>query len=307
MPRIYEAPSAMWSAAIYGPAKTGKSYLAVTFPKPMVIVETDPLSFDRAFKAYLEFFPHFEAVEMDIGEPVQRYDADIFIYRYPLTTADNSRGIAQVRYEQMAQTIIQWMSIPDYIKTIVLDTGDVFWENLYTMRLEQADMTAIADGKRPRRNLIPVEYTPCNAAMTTFYRLAKQNQIHLVTTHGYYPAQDVDFDTKQPINRTEQEQCRGWKRTPEKADVMIMQSSRGPMIPGESGVTFEGKITSSGENPKATYGQTIQWPTYEVICDLIGKTPVKLTTKLASLSSFPEIPDVIATPNLITAAPPPTL
>ena len=142
MPRTYNAPAATWSAAIYGPAKTGKSYIAVSFPKPMVVVETDPLSFDRAFREYLLKFPHLEAVEMDIGEPVQKYDADIFIYRYPLTPNNHLTGVAQQRYEQIAQTILDWMSIPDYIKTVVLDTGDIFWENVYTMRLERADMAS---------------------------------------------------------------------------------------------------------------------------------------------------------------------
>ena len=307
MPRIYEVPTDTWSAAIYGPAKTGKSYLAVSFPKPMVVVETDPLSFDRAFRAYKAQFPLLEALEMDIGESIHQYDADIFIYRYPLTPTNNSTGIAQARYELMAQTILDWMAIPNYIKTVILDTGDIFWENLYTMRLEKADMTAMREGKNPRRNLIPVEYTPCNAAMTTFYRVAKQNQIHIVTTHGYYPAHEVDFDTKVQLNRSEVEQCRGWKQTPQKADVMLMCTSRGPMIPSDPGVTFEAKITSSGENPKATYGQTIQWATYDDICSLIGSVPQKTNKPQNPLSSFSDIPDVIATPNLITAAPPPTL
>ena len=305
MPRIYEAPVRTWSAAIYGPAKTGKSYLAISFPKPMVIIETDPLSFDRAFREYLLKFPHLEAVEMDIGEPIHQYDADIFIYRYPLTPNDNHTGVAQEWYNLMAQVILDWMAIPNYIRTIVIDTGDVFWENVYTMRLEKADMTAIREGKRPRRNLIPVEYTPCNAAMTTFYRTAKQNQIHLVTTHGYYPEREADFDTKEMIYRNETEQCRGWKRTPEKADVMMMCSSRGPLIPGDPGVTFEAKITSSGENPKATYGQVIQWATYDDICNLIGSIPQKTDKVQNPLSSFTLVPTVES--HVVAVAPPPVL
>lgn len=272
MPMDYTPPSRAFSAAIYGPAKTGKSYFTLTFPKPMVVVETDPLSFDRALRGYLKSNPKMSVAVMDKDERVSFLDYDIFLYRYPLRMDNAQTGAAQSDYNAVAQRMLDWMALTNedgtpFIKTVVVDTGDILWDNLGNQRLERAKQVAAADGKT-RSNLNPYEYGPCNSAMTTFYRFAKQQGVHFVTTHGYYPEKEVDFDTKELIVRSKQEQCRGWKQTPQKADMMFMTSLE-EGIPGEIGATYIAEITSTGETPENTHAAVLSAPTFQKVWDML--------------------------------------
>ena len=274
MPTDYVPPSRAFSAAIYGPAKTGKSYFALTFPKPMVIVETDPLSFDRAYREYRKSHKDIAAAVMGEGEKVSVLDYDIFLYHYPLTLDNHTTGEAQRFYNTIAQRMLDWMMLTNddgtsFIKTVVVDTGDILWDNLGNQRLERAKQVAAVDGKT-RRQLNPFEYGPCNAAMTTFYRFAKTQGVHFVTTHGYYPEREIDFETKELIVRSKQEQCRGWKQTPQKADMMFMTSLHESIIPGEQGVTFEAEVTSTGEEPLKIHGQKLSMPTFDKVWAMLG-------------------------------------
>ena len=227
------------------------------------------MSFDRALRGYRKSHKDISVAVMSKDEPVSILDYDIFVYRYPLTLDNQVTGEAQATYNTIAQRILDWMMLvnPDgtsFIKTVVVDTGDILWDNLGAQRLERVKQIATADGKI-RSNLNPFEYGPCNAAMTTFYRFAKQQGVHFVTTHGYYPEREIDFETKELIVRSKQEQCRGWKQTPQKADMMFMTSLHESTIPGEEGVTFEAQITSTGETPEKTHSAVLSMPTFDKI------------------------------------------
>lgn len=223
---------------IGGPDKSGKTSLALTFPKPIHVFEFDIATVERA---------------------IWRFKGDdIRVSRYPLpvgfgpSKARDIKSIWNNFVDEYAKVLED-----KTIKTISFDTSSKLWWICHTTYLQELQ------AKNPRERLMPMEYGEPNSRMSSLIFAARQYDKHLVLAHhlrAVYKAMLTEKGMQDMA--TDEKELDGFKWTGSLIDVEIWTS----VVDGKP----IGTCTLSGLALQMV-GMAIQEPTYDKIMDIASK------------------------------------
>jgi len=209
---------------LWGEDKSCKTTLALTFPKPLVVMELDIGGFKRAIyrfqKEYDEGLIKYEAYPLPF--PIGLLDPT------KLTTRPSKIivGIKELFYK-FAVSFLNHLN--DDTATIVVDTGTLLYEMTCTAYLqEKQEIQLDTNGnllpgeKSLRVSLTPIEYREPYIRMRGFIYHAKTKEKHLVLTHHatdeYGPVLQKDGGIAEA--RTGKRKRHGWEQLGDSADVI---------------------------------------------------------------------------------------
>jgi len=175
---------------IWGNDKTGKSSLALTFPKPMLYMEFDLGGYDRAKYGYNG---------MGITPKDMEASGDITIKQYVIPmqgiiagpTVKPSKiitGVKELWYIYLGDFINVFLSSKEFV-TGVIDTGTLLWETIHTAYLQEKQEIQLDPQGNPKPNeklrvsLQGVEYREPNIRMRGLVYHARVQGKNLVLTH----------------------------------------------------------------------------------------------------------------------------
>jgi hypothetical protein len=251
-------------AAIWGIEKSGKSSLAMTFPRPMIHFDLDVGGFNRA------------AWRLDTKDiTTKSYMTPMQIDK--MLGAHKDNGIP-VRASKKVEGMIElWQAvIVDYIKavqdpnvkTIIIDSATQLWNICHRSYLQSLQEKQLAQGEKDqflRAQLLPIEYAEPNERMKTFVFTSRSYKKNLVLTHypkDVYAPRFVDGGMQEV--RTGEEDIDGFKQTKALADVAI----RTFQVKNNGDTKMMAKVTLSGLG-KGLEGMEIEDPTFEKLLKLI--------------------------------------
>lgn len=244
--------------AVVGEEGTGKTGMALSFPKPLFHLDIDVGGFWRAAwrlvdKRYTD--PIMRIYECKVGEDISKLDwsqYDIVTKPYPKPiqmdkligqlTEPSTRAIklnpkkVEGMKELWQDIVIDAVSAcqSSLVKTIIIDSGTLFWNICHNSHLQELQERQLAAHKSRspnlpfnendfRERLQPVEYGPANDRMRTVFHTARSFQKNLVTTH--YPTDKYGMvaDGKGGMveGKTGELVLDGFKETVRLADVVL--------------------------------------------------------------------------------------
>lgn len=258
--------------ALWGPEKSWKSTMALTWPRPLVHFDLDVGGFDRAAwridttgitsKSYpipiqMEKMLGAKEVTTDKG-PTVRFPRQVIGYR-----------------EVWQQIVIDYVAAcqDEKVATIVMDSSTQLWVICHTGLLQEKQEIQIAKGMKPthsdfRERLQPVEFP--NDRMRSLIYTARSYHKHLILTH--YP-KDVYKDkvTDKGIEQYKSGDITpdGFKDTQKLVDIVIWVDLE--EVRRDGGIVYEvhAKITKCGLEGLGTtaVGLEIE-PSYQGIIEL---------------------------------------
>jgi len=174
---------------IWGDDKSGKTSIALSFPKPMYYMEFDIGGYDRAKYGYPGC----------IEVPAKSEKEGLITRKYfvtPLQVADtvNFRptkiisGIKELWYEFLKTFMVEFITIPKIV-TGVIDTGTLLWDTITGSYLQekqelQLDLQGnVKPNERLRVSLLPVEYKEPNIRMRGLIYQVRVHNKNLVLLH----------------------------------------------------------------------------------------------------------------------------
>jgi hypothetical protein len=200
---------------LWGDDKTGKTTLALSFPKPMLYQEIDIGGFERAKSKFLPEINSGQVIVKKYIMPLQFGNLDVA--KLQITPSKKVVGMRELYYQILADYVIA-LRDPN-IKTIVVDTGTLLWEITTDAYLQEKQE---AQPDKLRAQLTELEYKEPNIRMRGFVYNAKAMDKHLVLTHHsreeYANAMVNGQSTKAPTGRKERS---GWKSLGDGADMIV--------------------------------------------------------------------------------------
>jgi len=211
---------------IWGEDKTGKTTLALTFPKPLAYMELDIGGFNRAKYRFKE--------EIAGGNIITKYKDRELSYAIPLQISIQPKaariiiGVKELWYKFLMD-YLNLLQEPG-ITTIVVDTATLLWELICTGYIQEKQEVQLDSrgnllpGERLRISLIPIEYREPNIRMRGLIYQAKIHGKHLVMTHhardSYKPAINPKTGAIEEIRSGEKERS-GFAGLGDVADTII--------------------------------------------------------------------------------------
>ena len=212
--------------AICGEEKTGKTTMALTFPKPLVHYDIDVGGFRRASWR----LSTTDIVSRSYPKPIQIEK----MLGSTSTRAVQPKKVVGVKelWQQIVQNFVDDCMNPD-IRSIVLDSATLLWNiahNSYLQELQEKQLAQhLAKTRTPfneddyRERLQPIEYGPANDRMRTLLHTARTFQKNLVLVH--YPTDEYGAvpDGRGNIveGRTGKKVIDGFKETSKLADLVL--------------------------------------------------------------------------------------
>lgn len=213
-------------AVLGGEEKTGKTTMALSFPKPLSYFEFDIGGFDRAIR-------RFKAEQQLIARK---------LYPTPLQAAYTNKALVSAR-RVLGMRELWYRFITEFAEactsketmSIVLDTWTQVWELCRLAFLQEKqesqldELGALKKGEaKLREALLQVEYAEPNARMRNLMFYAKGCRKHLVLVaydRDEYKAQ-VDDDGKIREIRTGKKIYAAWGETLKHADIAFWTSRK---------------------------------------------------------------------------------
>lgn len=188
------------SISLVGKKKTGKTTLALTFPKPLVVFD----------------------FEMGVGRVEPRFMPKTGVTVHQMTPANpvllkTKPELAMSFWLNLLEEYNKALEDPK-VKTIVFDTFTAVWEARRLGFLAELNEIAKKNGESQRKNLMPQEYFIPNSDMKQLLVQAQIHQKHLVVTHHTRPVYDTsgrDSGLEEPD---------GFKYTGDLVDVELWMS-----------------------------------------------------------------------------------
>jgi len=250
--------------AIWGVEKSGKSTVAMTFPKPIVHFDLDVGGYARA------------AWRLDTKDIVTKsYPIPMQIEK--MMGARKEDGVTIKPSKKVEGMIELWQSvIVDYIaavqdpkvKTIIMDSATQLWTICHRSRLQTLQDKQIGQGEKEayiRAQLLPIEYADPNEQMKSIVFTARSYQKNLILTHypkDVYAPKLTDRGVEE--FRTGEIDIDGFKQTKALCDIAIFTYQ----IKNGKDTKMMARITLSGLG-KALEGMEVEDPTFEKIEKLI--------------------------------------
>jgi hypothetical protein len=206
--------------AITGEEGTGKSTMALTFPKPLYHFEIDFGGFDRAVWFLKASYPDIRIKKFEEGEDIRQVDLtqyDVISKPYPkplqvnkllgqLGGGPSTRQLKQPKkvegMKELWQTIVSdfvYVCGVKEILTVVFDSSTALWNIAHNTRLQELQEIQEYKWKKEhpntpfpedeyRERLQPIEYGPANDRMTSVLQTSRSFKKDLVLTH--YPTDE---------------------------------------------------------------------------------------------------------------------
>jgi len=243
---------------IGGEEKTGKSTLALTFPKPMVYHEFDIGGYDRAKKSDTEYITlHKYTIPLQAS-----------MKNGTMVPSKTVIGIKELWYKFLYD--FNQACLNDDVKTIVIDTWYQLWEVARLGVLQEKQELQFDDNGQLKKGetkirtaLLQIEYGEPNARMRNIMFYAKGMNKHLVLVtydkDEYKP--QIDPDGRLVEVRTGKKLYAGWSETQKHADIALWNRL-------ENGV-FTTEITLPGVVPMEYVGMKFEDFSYDLLAGLI--------------------------------------
>ena len=245
--------------AICGDEGTGKTTMAITFPKPLRHFDVDVGGFRRAIWR-LEKAGEAEGIES------KGYPRPIQMGKLMGTQGSPSTRIAVPKKVEGMKELWQQI-VTDFVaacmdaevKTIVIDSATLLWNICHSSHLEELQERQLARHKaknpnRPfdendyRERLQPMEYGPANDRMRTILHTARSYQKNLVLAH--YPTDEYGMipDSKGTMveGKTGKRIIDGFKETKKLVDLVVWTSIKETTNAGVTEKQPVCKITKCG-------------------------------------------------------------
>jgi len=240
-------------AGLWGDEKTGKSSLALTWPKPIAHFDMD-FGVGRVMHRFQEDFDK----GLIVTKPYALKLEDVMF------TSSKGRPIKGARevYEQFITDYVAAVMDED-VATLVIDTSTQLWE-IVRLGYLQEKQELQKESEKLRERLLPVEYGEPNGRMRNIIQAARSYDKHLVLVHYAKDEYKPQPDSKGGISeqRTGKIILDGFKWTPDLSDIII-QTRR-------EDSTFFGKVTLCGL-AVSLEGTELQDPTYELFMGALDK------------------------------------
>jgi len=254
---------------IWGNDKTGKSSLALSFPKPMLYMEFDLGGFERAKQGRPQ-------IRKDFEEGLITYKT----YMVPLqgipdnVTFKPSKVITGMKefWYSFLQDYIGFLDAKNGIVTGIIDTGTLLWETIATAFLQEkqeqqldAHGNLIDTRKELRTSLLPIEYREPNIRMRGLLYQARVHNKNLILTHH---SRDVYASRPNPRTgafeevKTDQKERAGFASLGDSTDWMLHTYMEGGV--------FKCKVCEESV-PPTLVGTVIDNPTYDKIKLMVDK------------------------------------
>ena len=235
--------------AIWGDNKTGKSTMAMTFPKPLVVFDFD-LGSQRALPLFHEEFKQ----------------GLIKINQYPMPLQFNLPRVEGARelWERFQQDYVDTLK-DESIQTVVIDTATQLYAVVrmaYLEKLQDAQIAQDGEKVRLRIRLNQYEYAePYHRLDTTIYA-ARSFGKHLVLTHYQTSEYEIKFTERgRESVPTGNYKLDGYKHTKGMVDILVEMRRERKKLP-------ECYVSDSGEGI-VLEEMTIKTPTYDKLMSII--------------------------------------
>jgi len=252
-------------AGIWGNDKTGKTSLALSFPKPMHYMEFDLGGYDRA--------KHRFKKEIEGGLITHKAYIVPFQGDFSEVTFKPSKIITGMKefWYSFLQDYIGFLNANNGIATGVLDTGTLLWESICTAFLQEKQELQIdkngnvIGGRELRTSLLPIEYREPNIRMRGLIYQARVHGKNLILTHH---SRDVYATRPNPKTgayeevRTDQKERAGFNSLGDSTDLMLHTYLEGGV--------FKCRVCDES-TPPSLIGTIIDNPTYDMIQLMITK------------------------------------
>lgn len=210
--------------ACWGNDKSCKTTLALTFPKPLVVMEWDIGGFDRAIYRFQKEFDAGLIIHEMYPIPFQAEQFDPA--KLQVRPSKRITGMKELWYKFLINYI---KHLDEPIATIVIDTGTLLWEvdcAGYLQEKQEIQLDAkgnLLPNEKLRVSLLPIEYREPNIRMRGIIYQAKAHGKHLVLTHHsrdeYGPVLQRDGSIAEA--RTGKKERSGWGPLGDGADVIV--------------------------------------------------------------------------------------
>lgn len=208
---------------MYGPDKSCKTTLSLTFPKPLVHMELDIGGFDRAtFANYMGFEDMVKEGLIRHKQYPMPLQANVVPVKDAITLKPSKKlvGYKELYYELLGDYVNN-LNNPE-IKTVVIDTDTVRWELVCNAYLQEKQENQPAN-EPLRQQLLQIEYREPNSRMRAFLYEPKKTGTHLVLVHHETDKykQQLNLDGKLESVRTGEKERAGWNRLGDIADIIV--------------------------------------------------------------------------------------
>jgi len=252
----------MICCGIWGEDKSGKSSLALTFPKPIQHFEFDLGGYDRAIWRFKKDKDSDVITTKSFVMPIQGNVDEVTIKPSKIIT-----GVKELWY----QFLVEYLKfLKDDIVTGIMDTGTLLWEMICTAYLQEKQEiqldpngNLLRSESRLRVSLLPIEYREPNIRMRGLIYQAKAHGKHLILAHHsrdeYKPM--TDFKTGEIKDaRTGARERSGFSSLGDSTDLMLHTYKKNG--------GFYCKVDEQSV-PAALVGMEFENPSYDKIMDAI--------------------------------------
>ena len=198
---------------IWGPDKSCKTTLGLTFPKPLALFEFDVGSYERAKYRFTEEVSKGLIIYNVYPTPIQANLAPTFQITEKLV------GIKEL-WRSFLQAYYEALTNPE-IATLMIDTFTLNWE-VGRQGFLQEKQESQGPNEKLRERLLPIEYAEPNARMRAILHAAKSQNKHLVLTH-HAKDEYKPMPTERGIEdmRTGNKERAGWVPLGDVVDIMV--------------------------------------------------------------------------------------
>jgi hypothetical protein len=257
-------------ALLSGEEKTGKTTMAISFPKPMVYLEFDLGGFDRAKS-------RFKKEELEQIQLVQ-FPAPLSVDFKSKSLIETIRITGEKERWQRFMEAFNNACMNTEVKTVVIDTWFQLYElsrQAYLQVLQEAQLDAsgrLRKGEEKlRESLQQVEYTQPYSKMRSvmFYARAMNKHLVLVTYDADEYKPQLSDDGRVKSQPTGKKIAAGWKETEKHADIALwLERNKQNQI-----VT---RITLPGLAPLEAVGMELPENSYSSLIQVLSMMEVKV-------------------------------
>lgn len=264
--------------AVCGDEGTGKTTMAITFPKPLHHFDVDVGGYRRAaWRLETEgivsrSYPkpiQIQKLLGQVGSPSSR-----------VSIPKKVEGMKEL-WQKIVQDFVN-ACMNGEVKTVVIDSATMLWNICHQSHLQELQERQLANHMRAhkgvpfdeneyRERLQPVEYGPANDKMRTILHTARSFQKNLVLTH--YPTDEYGtiHDGKGNVveGKTGVKVLDGFKETVKLVDMVMWLSIKETMDKGVKTKTPTARITKCGLEGMGLDAVDMEVPaTYEGVINL---------------------------------------
>ena len=266
--------------AVCGDEGTGKTTMALTFPKPLRHFDVDVGGYRRAIWR----LPAEGTESKSYPKPIQ-VDKLMGTTGTPTTRISIPKKVEGMK-ELWQQIVTDFVAacMDTKVKTVVIDSATLLWSICHNSHLQELQERQLAIHKKNKPNipfdeneyrerLLPIEYGPANDRMRTILHTARSYSKNLILTH--YPTDEYgtipDGKGNMVEGKTGKRILDGFKETLKLVDLVVWASVKDTVVAGVTSKQPVAKITKCGLEGAGLAAVGLEIPaTYEGIVNIVN-------------------------------------